>query len=121
MGIGQRLKESRIKSGKSQQEVANLVGISQSSIGHYESGRYQASLDTIVRLAEIYAVSVNWLMTGEKDDGTAIDLFGGDIPKELADLNITYLRIAKDMQNKQISPETIKQIIDALYREKNKA
>lgn len=118
MSLGKRLRQARIESGKSQKEVGDLIGITQGAVGHYENDRHQPSMDTLVKFAQIYAVSVNWIMTGDKDTGDAINLFGDDIPKELADLNITYLRIAKDMQNKQISPETIKRIIDALYDEK---
>lgn len=57
--IGKILKQLRAKTGKTQAEVAKLIGRKQQVIGHWETGYSQPDANTLFQLCEIYGVSVD--------------------------------------------------------------
>ena len=58
----QRLKELRLENGMTQQQVASLLNIRQQSYTRYEYGTGEPSLQTLIKLAEIFAVSTDYLL-----------------------------------------------------------
>lgn len=64
--LAERLKFARNLRQLSQQEVADLVGIAQSTYGRSESGILKSS-SKIVELANLFGVNPTWLATGEGD------------------------------------------------------
>lgn len=56
MNLAQRIKQAREKAGKTQAEVAGLMGISQQAYSQYESGRRVPKPETIGRIA--YALGI---------------------------------------------------------------
>ncbi|SDP82739.1 helix-turn-helix domain-containing protein [Desulforhopalus singaporensis] len=65
--ISNRLTLSRKKIGKTQEYVANSIGISKVSLNRYENGHRKPPLDVVVQLASLYQVSSDWLLTGKKE------------------------------------------------------
>lgn len=58
-----RLKELREAAGyKSQQSLADALGISQSTVGNWESGRRSPKRTTAIQLAKFFGVSVDYLL-----------------------------------------------------------
>lgn len=64
---GERLRHLREVNGKSQQVVADFVGIHQTTLGEYERGRCMPSPDVLTRLASYYDVSLDYLL-GRTDE-----------------------------------------------------
>lgn len=62
--IGSRIKEARTALGWSQVQLAEEVGVSQSSIGNIESGLRQRPRE-LVSIAKALRVSPEWLETGK--------------------------------------------------------
>lgn len=60
--IGSKIKELRIKNNLKQSEVAAAVGCSASAIGMYEQGRREPELTMVKRFAELFGVSVDYLI-----------------------------------------------------------
>lgn len=56
MFCGERLKNLRIESGKSQKEVATLTGITQGAITNYECGRRVPDKETILKFCDLFGV-----------------------------------------------------------------
>ena len=56
------LKTLREERGVSQQTVANYVGTTQQSIHRYENGLYEPDLRTVMKIADYYEVSVDFLI-----------------------------------------------------------
>ena len=54
--FAQRLKELRLEKGMTQQQVASLLNIKQQSYTRYEYGTGEPSLQTLIKLADIFAV-----------------------------------------------------------------
>lgn len=53
---GRKLKQARIDSGKTQQELAQMVGVSASCIGMYERGVRSPDFETELKLADVLEV-----------------------------------------------------------------
>ena len=56
--IGRRIREERIRTGMSQEKLAELADSSPQYISHIENARKKASLEMIVRVANALDVSV---------------------------------------------------------------
>ncbi|MBD2538654.1 helix-turn-helix transcriptional regulator [Coleofasciculus sp. FACHB-SPT36] len=65
--IAARLREARKMAGLSQAQVAKMLSLHRPSITEAEAGNRKVSADEITKLAEIYDVSVSWLL-GEGAD-----------------------------------------------------
>jgi transcriptional regulator with XRE-family HTH domain len=61
--IAERLKEARKLAGLSQGHVAKMLGLHRPSVSEMEAGSRRTSADELARLAEIYDVSVAWLLS----------------------------------------------------------
>ena len=60
--IGQRIKELRIKTGISQQKLADTLGVSRPTITQIESGERKVSSDELVKLSEIFDCTLEYLL-----------------------------------------------------------
>jgi transcriptional regulator with XRE-family HTH domain len=60
--IATRLREARKLAGLSQGNVAKMLGLHRPSVSEIEAGNRRVSADELARLAEIYDVSVVWLL-----------------------------------------------------------
>jgi len=60
--IGQRIRKTRKSHGLSQEQLAELVGISTTHMSHIETGNTKLSLPVLVSLAEVLEVSTDELL-----------------------------------------------------------
>lgn len=65
--IATRLRAAREQAGLSQGQVAKLLGLQRPSISELEAGRRKVSAEEVTRFANIYNVSVSWLMEEESE------------------------------------------------------
>lgn len=66
--IGSILKELRVSSGKTQKEVAELLGRKQQIVGHWETGYSQPDANTLFTLCNIYGTSVDEAFGFKKEE-----------------------------------------------------
>ncbi len=57
-----RLRELRIQSKMTQREIAIYLGIAQPSYIRYENGKSEPTLECLVKIANLYDVSVDYLL-----------------------------------------------------------
>lgn len=69
-----RLRQLRLDKRLRQDQVARLVGVSKGAISAYETDIRQPSYDVLIRLANLYRVSTDYLL-GRTDDRT-LDISG---------------------------------------------
>lgn len=65
MDLGERLKLCREKKGLSQKEAAEKIGVKNNTLSNYESGERRPDYEILVRLADLYDVSLDYLLTGK--------------------------------------------------------
>ena len=61
MSFYQRLRDLREDHDKSQEEIARIIGTSQSYYAQYENGKRAIPFDRMVALAKYYNVSLDYL------------------------------------------------------------
>lgn len=62
LGCGNRITLLREKGALTQEELAGLLGISRASLSHYETNRREPDIGTINKLADVFHVSVDFLL-----------------------------------------------------------
>ena len=62
--LGPRIAALRRSANLSQAELASKLKISPSAVGMYEQGRREPALDVLVAMAEIFGVTLDFLVTG---------------------------------------------------------
>ena len=60
--LGQNLRMARNVEGYTQEQIAEVLDVSVDNIWRWEEGRSAPMIDRLVRLSEIYQVSVDWLL-----------------------------------------------------------
>lgn len=108
--IGERLKRLRETKGLKQNRVAQILGVHNSTLAKYESGEREPDNETLTRLAEIYEVTVDYLLTGDHKtkllratlETTSEAIVNGTVIKQTE----TFAERLRDgMKQKGITPE----------------
>lgn len=106
MGIGDRVRALRINAGMTQVELANKLNISNSTLSQYESGARTPSDDMKLKIAALFQVSTDYLLSGTtntvntKTKGVQIPVLGevrAGYPMEAVENIIDYEEIDEDM------------------------
>jgi transcriptional regulator with XRE-family HTH domain len=100
-----RLKATRLACGFSQQQLAERVGIRQTTIANLESGRNKRCRESM-QLAAILEVSEKWLLTGEEDASPVVN---APMPSALPP-NARMISAAKRQLLQAIAPLSLEHI-----------
>lgn len=65
-----RIRELRLERGLRQVDVAKQLGISAQSLGYYENWVNKPDPETLIRLADFFEVSIDYLLCREDEYGT---------------------------------------------------
>jgi len=107
-GMHDRLKHLRTIKGLSQKFVAEKIGVKNNTLSGYESGRREPDATTLAKIAELYEVSIDYIVTGKDftqqakdildDPETQIAARDGDVDSERA---LELIREILEKQNKE--------------------
>ena len=70
---GDRLKDLRIKKGLTQKNIGDILGITKAAVCFYEKGKRNPSLENIIDLMQIFAVTSDYLLGTDKLIKTVTD------------------------------------------------
>ena len=76
--FNENLKEARLKSGLSQKDLSENIGVAKSTYSLYESGKREPNVDTIKKIASELNVSADMLLGLEAEPMTLAAHFEGD-------------------------------------------
>ena len=76
--FNENLKEARLKSGLSQKDLSENIGVAKSTYSLYESGKREPNVDTIKKIASELNVSADMLLGLEAEPTTLAAHFDGD-------------------------------------------
>lgn len=65
MDIGNKLKQQRLKLGYTQQEAAEKMHVTRQTISNWENEKSYPDLQSVVRLSDIYEISLDELLKGD--------------------------------------------------------
>ena len=63
--LGDRLKKLREKNGWSKVQVAGLIGVTPGAYGNWEYGNREPNYQMLKKIADVYKVTTQFLLTGE--------------------------------------------------------
>lgn len=63
-GMGIRLAQARMEKKMTQTEVARLVGVGRSTVCNIESGKVWPKVRTLMEMARVYEIGVDWILYG---------------------------------------------------------
>ena len=66
MMLGQKLKEARIKSGLSQENVAEKINVSRQTISNWENEKTYPDIISVIKLSDLYSISLDTLLKGDQ-------------------------------------------------------
>lgn len=66
MEVGERLKARRNELNLTQDQVAESLGITRQTMSNWENGRSYPDIERVIRLSEIYALSLDELLKGDQ-------------------------------------------------------
>ena len=64
--IGEFLKELRKQNNMTQEQLGERVGVTNKTISRWETGKYMPPIECLKLLSDIYQISINEILTGEK-------------------------------------------------------
>ncbi len=70
--FGKNIKYIRQSNGFSQQQFAGLFELSRASIGSYEEGRAEPKIETLIKIANHFHVTVDQLVRGNVDANSIV-------------------------------------------------
>lgn len=110
------LKTLRQASGKTQREVANFLNIDRTSYVKYETGKNYPAIDTLMKLADYFNVSVDYLLTGENNLAPIQD----EGEKDAADFGKRLFAAHGDIAPEDFSQDDIDDVVMFLQLKKMK-
>ncbi len=111
----------RKEKGLSQKEAASSLGVSQALLSHYEKGIRECGLDFVVRAADFYGVSADYLL-GRSADPDGMTISANEIPdsdaagKENSMSSMGVLPVL----NKKLISNSLNILFDMLAKSKSK-
>lgn len=78
--LGDRLRSLREKHNLTQEQIAKKIGISRGTYAHYEINKRRPDYETLIKITDIFNVSLDFLLTGKEFDSSNEDMW-----KELLD------------------------------------
>ena len=91
--IGSFLKELRKEKGMTQEQLGDKVGVSNKTVSRWETGNYMPPVECLNILSDIYDISINEILAGERATG--------DNFTEIAEKNITSTLVEIEKEGKR--------------------
>lgn len=110
----------RKEHGISQKQAAADLGVSQALLSHYENGRRECGLDFVVRVADYYGVSCDYLL-GRSADRNGLMLTIEEVPNPETSRDTKYRGSVLPILHKKIIANGMNILFDKLTEYPNKA
>ncbi len=107
--LGKRIQELRKQIGLTQAQLASKIEISHTQLTRYESKNIQPPADVLQRLANVFDVSIDYLVNGNKSDKVEQTLKDAELIKQFKQLD----KMPEDEK------KSILKVLNALIRDFN--
>jgi transcriptional regulator with XRE-family HTH domain len=115
-----RIKQLRINKGLTQSDMGKILGITQRAFAFYETGDREPDLDILVKLADYFDVSVDYILFRVNDPKLAI-IPAADLPQELRTIEgINAVIALKEALKTGLSADEINEILSFATRIRSK-
>ena len=83
---GERIRRLRVKSGSTQEEIAEVLNVDRSFYSRIEAGKKGASIDLLIQLSTLFNVSLDYLILGKYIVSQAENKDVGQLKADIAEL-----------------------------------
>jgi len=97
--ISKKLKELREEKGYLQKFVANKIGVRSNTLSGYENGTRSPDPEMILKLADLYDVSTDYLL-GRTSNNKTEDEIDEELKEILSEMNVWYKNEPEDKELK---------------------
>lgn len=111
--IGEKLKQLRIKNNLKQSDLAKILDVTQGAIGMYENNKRNPSPELIVKLAEYFNVTTDYLLGHTKTD-YSVNANIPEMPSIVYEDNSNYDIIDKTKHNESEFIDNLDTFLDSL-------
>lgn len=102
--LGERIKESRLLKGMTQEELGAYLGVGKSTINKYEMGKIKVPSDNIEIIAKALSVSPSYLMGWEEKEESATDeelaALIESFDEETKQFIVSFAKLSPDARNR---------------------
>ena len=91
----ENLKKLRNKKGVSQQKLADTIEVSQQSVNKYENHKIEPDIQTLIKLADYFETSVDYLIGHTDIDHVMETVSSYDLNEDEASLISNYRKLSK--------------------------
>ena len=126
MEFARRFRGLRAEKGWTQREMANLLGVSPTTVASWEQEKNNPGLDTLVEIAHLFDVSVDYLL-GLTDSKVPAEQYyysvrelkhrGFMVAEALEDTDL--IKFTRKMKAKNITPEILEKVIPLILELKD--
>jgi len=112
MTIGERIAQLRDRRGWTQEQLAASIGISRAALSHYEKNRREPDAETLAKLADLFHVSIDYLVGRTSTPTGTVDEDVGQFLDELELSDAQLLeRYTLTIDGRKLTPEEARRFI----------
>lgn len=120
MKYGERIASLREKHSLTQEGLSTKLGITRASLSHYENNRREPDYDTIVSIANLFNVSIDYLIGRTDDPHSVLD---EDVREFVDSLELSNEKImekfALTIDGEKLTPEEARRFIAFVRAERS--
>lgn len=90
MTFGEKIQKERKEAGLSQEELAEQLGVSRQAVSKWENDSGYPEMEKIIRLSQLYQVSLDYLMGNERQREEKKEAEGWYVSHEMAENFLAY-------------------------------
>ncbi|WP_248927117.1 helix-turn-helix domain-containing protein [Paenibacillus hamazuiensis] len=120
MKYGERIAQLREKYSMTQEDLSGKLGITRASLSHYENNRREPDYGTMLKIADLFNVSIDYLVGRVNDPHNELDEDVRDFVDslELSDHKILE-QFSLTIDGKKLTPEEAKRFIAFIRAERS--
>lgn len=101
--IGAFLKQLRTDSGKTQEQLAERLGVNHRTVSRWETGRTMPDFTLLIELGRLYGVTVDELLEGERKEVTASEREEKAMEKKMVEKIADYTEKEKQVLTRRLN------------------
>lgn len=98
MDLGRKFKFYRVKTGLTQKEAAELIGIKDYQLGNYETNRSEPSIPILKKMSKVYQVSIDKMVGNNWKDKTLEPIVDADGYVDIDELSKRLNEMAEELK-----------------------
>ncbi len=88
MALGKKIKQLRQERGWSQAQLSQKLSVHQKQISGYERGIHAPSIDLLIKMAELFNVSLDYIAFDDRDDMNRVQISDRELLQTVKEIDM---------------------------------